>query len=1096
WGSKVTCAAAGAEALEVLETAFLNDTHFQLIILDWYMPDMDGLTLAKIIHKDPRYLPTMLMLSSDNLIMDRFKNSEYGICCYLTKPVIRKKLLNRILDALGQNAAISETAPEMALENYGAVKDAHILIAEDQPVNRQVVMYMLQDMGYTFEIASNGREAIEASAQKTFDLILMDCHMPEMDGFEAAAAIRLRDETAAGSRRIPIIALTADVQKDIRDQCQAAGIDDYLSKPFNKPQLQRLLHKWLADKPGSRAAPAPKNAAGADRETIMPPSGFSVLNPDMLASLRKIITNSGETLLDKAIGMFLHSAPKTYNDLRIALSNRNLETLRNIAHGFKSVCANLGADELSACCAAIENLAKQGDMAGIPELISSMERHLTTVSLALTKEIDGAKQSAVNFGPSVQPEFGNKRILLIDDDSQFRLITRLALATAGFVVDEAAGGFEALEKIKRRRPDLVLLDAIMEGMNGFETCSLIRIAANMADVPIIMVTGLGDMESINRSFEAGANDFVTKPLNYPLLAHRLWFIIRASQNVAELRTNKIQLSAAQRIARLGYWTWDSSSERFTISENLAQLCGIDWRAFKQTLDGFIALAHPGDQDYIRSVITAAANNNAGNEPIEYRLQISDHESIFVVQAIETITENDHCLLIGTVQDITQKKQAESQIHSLAYFDNLTGLASRAYYHERIAEFIRAAQRYQTSFAFLFIDLDGFKNINDSFGHEVGDNYLKAIAQRIKLVIRDIDFAARLGGDEFCIILDGIGDEERVCEVADRCLYKINQSLLINQQQVRPTASIGIAFYPQDGDNEVELMKAADTAMYTAKQAGKQRYRYYSKEMASIAITRLEKEQMLREAFELEQFVLHYQPQISMQTGRMVAVEALIRWRHPVKGMIPPNDFIPLAEELGLINRLGEWVLENACRQILQWRQAGLPFLRVAINIAPVHFQDESLFTTIKELLTKTGISAQNLELEVTESAMQTHGSLDIFYKLRELGVKIAIDDFGTGYSCLASLKQLPLDYLKVDRVFVADVVTNTNTAFLLGAIIGLANALGYAVIAEGVETKEQAFIMQGLGCHIVQGYLFSRPLPSDEIPALIDLDFTLKLDQS
>jgi EAL domain-containing protein (putative c-di-GMP-specific phosphodiesterase class I) len=280
-------------------------------------------------------------------------------------------------------------------------------------------------------------------------------------------------------------------------------------------------------------------------------------------------------------------------------------------------------------------------------------------------------------------------------------------------------------------------------------------------------------------------------------------------------------------------------------------------------------------------------------------------------------------------------------------------------------------------------------------------------------------------------------------------------------------------------------------MYAAKQAGKQRYMFYSEDMASQAITRLEREQMLREAFEENQFVLHYQPQISMHTGRMVGMEALIRWQHPEKGMIPPGDFIPLAEHLGLITELGNWVLEHACQQIVQWHEAGLPFMQVAVNIAPAHFQDSSLFSTVKALLARTGIPPQYLELEVTESAMQTEGSLQVFSQLRALGVKMAIDDFGTGYSCLASLKQLPLDCLKVDKVFVDDVLTNQHTALLLGTIIGLANALDYTLVAEGVETKEQALVMHGLGCHIIQGYLFSRPVPSDNIPALFDVDFTL-----
>jgi len=341
-----------------------------------------------------------------------------------------------------------------------------------------------------------------------------------------------------------------------------------------------------------------------------------------------------------------------------------------------------------------------------------------------------------------------------------------------------------------------------------------------------------------------------------------------------------------------------------------------------------------------------------------------------------------------------------------------------------------------------------------------------------------------------MLLNDINNDEFVTEVAQRCLQKINEPLFLNHQQIKPRVSIGIAIYPRDGDNEVDLMKAADTAMYAAKQAGKQCYVFHSQDMAMQATSRLLKEQMLHEAFEKEQFILHFQPQISMQTGRMIGMEALTRWQHPEKGMIPPNDFIPDIERLGLIVELGNWVIKTACEQQAQWHKSGLPFMQVAVNLSAVHFQDASLIDTIQDTLAKTGVPAKYLELEVTESAMQAKECLDIINQLRELGIKISIDDFGTGYSCLASLKQLPLDCLKIDKIFVDDVLSNPHTPLLLGAIIGLANALGYKLVAEGVETKNQALIMHGLGCHIIQGYFFSRPVPSDKIPALIDVDFS------
>jgi diguanylate cyclase (GGDEF)-like protein len=555
----------------------------------------------------------------------------------------------------------------------------------------------------------------------------------------------------------------------------------------------------------------------------------------------------------------------------------------------------------------------------------------------------------------------------------------------------------------------------------------------------------------------------------------------------------MQLSAAQRIARLGYWVWDVDRNHFQISEQLADLCGIKPEMIDSTLEGFLGLVEPEDMEMVKEMILEAPYSKT-IQHIEYRLKTGNAKSLFVHQEMVKVIENDHALITGTVQDISQRKTNEKQIRRLAYFDHLTGLASRSYYQERIQSFIQEANRRDENFAFLFLDLDGFKDINDSMGHALGDQLLKTIAKRLQEEIRNTDFVARLGGDEFCILLNNVSTDAFVTDVANRCLLNINKPLLLNHQQIKPRISIGIAIFPRDGDNETDLMKAADTAMYAAKKAGKQCYAFYSQNMASEAASRLEKELMLREAFEKDQLVLHFQPQISMKTGGMVGVEALARWKHSEKGMIPPNDFIPALERLGLIVELGNWALRSACEQLAQWHQSGMPLIQVAVNISALHFQDNSLLSTVQDILAKTAIPAKYLELEVTESAMQAEECLSTIQQLRKLGVKIAIDDFGTGYSCLASLKQLPLDCLKIDKVFVDDVLTNPNTSLLLGTITGLANALGYTLVAEGVENKEQALIMHGLGCQIIQGFLFSRPVPSDKIIELASVDFRLQLN--
>ncbi len=848
----------------------------------------------------------------------------------------------------------------------------NILLVEDNLINQKVGMDMLREIGYQAHVVANGLEALQAFAENRYDLILMDCHMPEMDGFQTAIQIRQFEQSHFNTPRVPIIALSAKLQEGIAEQCLDAGMDSYLSVPFSKQQLRKLLERWI---PTKQIEPCDSNPQISEHTV-------AISNPVELENLRSLTP----------------------------LTNDNFQTIR---------------------------------------------------------------------------------ILLVDDDADFRLIASESLRAAAFWVDEAANSTQALEKIQQQLPHMVILDSEMEGINGFQTCRLLRGDPAMADVPIIMSTSLEDNDSINKAFDAGATDFIVKPINYQNLIHHLHFILRASQNAAKLRNSRLPLTtltaltAAQRIARLGYWIWYTKNNQFQISAHLANLCGIDLKQFDDTLDGFIQLIHPQDRHFVKDVITTAVQGKT-NKSAEYRLLVAKSEPIFVRQEIDTITDKNELIITGTVQDITRQKEAEQQIRQLAYFDNLTGLASRTYYHERIESLIKTAGRRNKQFAFLFLDLDDFKEINDRFGHHVGDQFLNAIAHRLKGIAREIDFIARLGGDEFCIIIDNILDDSDVEEVAIRCLHKINQPLFLDQHRLIPSVSIGIAIFPRDGITESELIKAADTAMYSAKQAGKQCYAFHSFDMAHQSTHRREKERLLREAFEQEQFKLYYQPQLSMNNGKIAGMEALIRWQHPEQGIIPPENFINLVEQLGLIVELGNWSIKTVCEQMSKWHHSGLPFIQVAVNLSPVHFQDPGLIDTVEKSLLKTGIPAQYLELEVTESAIQTKGHIDVFKRLREIGVKIAIDDFGTGFSCLASLKQLPLDCLKIDKIFVDDMLYNSNTTLLLGTIIGLANALDYTLVAEGVETKAQALVLEGLGCNIVQGYFFSPAVPAEDIPTLIN----------
>jgi diguanylate cyclase (GGDEF)-like protein len=1084
WQIDCRCVESGEQAIKTLLAAARINKPFSCVLLDFQMQGMSGLTTALSIVGEPRIpkLNIIMMGSPSNILGDIQQYEQYGISAFLSKPITQTNLLNTLIGiySSGETTDIS-TQSKVVVCDDSLLLHGNILLAEDNLINQEVAKGILKIIGCEVQIASNGLEAIELVKQGEFDLVLMDCHMPGMGGFEAASSIRAR-ELAHNLSRIPIIALTADVQKGVIDQCIDAGMDDYLSKPYTRQELRQTLLKWLP----SQTNAITQQPTIDDKVVTLKPSSVG-LNQAALDNLRSLIAANGESLLEKAIELFMESAPEEMSQLIKAVSDNDATQLANLAHNMKSSYGNLGATYLAECAAQLEAIGNKGSTEGAHNIVDKMVKEFPSVIAALQQEVANLASASADIK---QSQLLSNRILLIDDDPGFRLITGSVLRAAGFIVEAVDSGKEALKHVKNELPDLILLDGMMPDLDGFETCRLLKQDPGLTDIPIIMATGMDDVDSINKAFEAGATDFITKPLNYLILIQRVNFGLRAGQSTAELRNSKLQLTVAQRIARLGYWTWDTKRDQFTISEQLAELCGIDLASFDSSLAGFIRLIHVKDREFVKDVITAAAHSSTIQQ-IEYRIMINANEIIEVQQEIEALASKNMLFITGIVQDISHKKQTEKQIHRLAYFDHLTGLANRSYYQERMEDIIKSATHRKSQFAFMFIDLDGFKAINDRFGHHVGDQFLQEIAQRLKHVAREIDFIVRLGGDEFCIILNNITDEASVTEIAKRCLQRINQPLAIDNHQIIPQASIGIALFPKHGKTEAELLKAADTAMYLAKQMGKQRYIFYASHMTYQAQERLQKEAMLREASAKDQFVLFYQPQINLNTGKFFGVEALARWQHPEKGIIPPNEFIALAEQMGLIIQLGYWALKTTCEQIAEWHRAGLPYIQVGVNISPAYFQDPSLPDTIQELLEKNQVPPQYLQLEISETGLQNVCNIETFKCLRKLGVKIAIDDFGSGLSSLASLKQLPLDSLKIDKMFIEDLSTNPHTPLLLGTIIGLANALNLNLIAEGVETKEQASIMQGLDCHIMQGFLFSRPVSANQIPALMALDFSL-----
>ena len=471
-------------------------------------------------------------------------------------------------------------------------------------------------------------------------------------------------------------------------------------------------------------------------------------------------------------------------------------------------------------------------------------------------------------------------------------------------------------------------------------------------------------------------------------------------------------------------------------------------------------------------------------------------------------------LYGTLQDITERKSAEERMHYLAMYDALTGLPNRQLFHEQLELAVARAQRANSTMAVMFIDLDRFKRINDTLGHATGDMLLKEVASRLGGCVRASDYVARersmpamsggpvarLAGDEFTVTLDALRNPQDAGRVAQRILNEMARPFVLNGEEVVVTSSVGIAIYPQDGEQAGILLKNADAAMYQAKQLGKNTYQFFAGEMNSAAVERLKMEGELRHALDRNELLLHYQPKVDVQTGRITGVEALMRWQHPERGLVPPGVFIPVAEETGLIVAMGEWVLEEACRQKQQWREAGLPAIDMAINLASPSFRKPDLVERVAATLQQHGVPPAELCLEATESILMRDADVTMatLNRLRDLGVKLSVDDFGTGYSSLSYLRRFPINQLKIDRSFVNEVTENPDDAAIIAAIASLAHTLKLEVVAEGVETAEQMSRLAEQGCRMMQGFFFSRPLPAAQMTRLLsdDSEFRERILQS
>jgi diguanylate cyclase (GGDEF)-like protein/PAS domain S-box-containing protein len=691
--------------------------------------------------------------------------------------------------------------------------------------------------------------------------------------------------------------------------------------------------------------------------------------------------------------------------------------------------------------------------------------------------------------------------LIVDDDAMMRLLIRQTLERVGFVCHEAGSGEDGLRVLAAKAVDIVLLDVVMPGLDGYAVCQQLRGMASGSTIPVIMLTGLDDSESIDRAYEVGATDFISKPIPWGVLGHRVRYVLRASRAFHDLAKHQASLENAQRLAHLGSWEWELESNQTYWSTETFRILGLPPDSVAPSLDLLLSHVHEEDRVTTRQAIADLVRTGvfAGQD---VRMVRPDggvrHVRLHAQGSVDPSGTTTR--VAGSVQDVTELREAEQRIRYLAYFDGPTGLPNRQFFGERLIQALLAARRHHRQLGVLTLDLDQFKRINDTLGHAVGNDLLLEVAQRLTGTLRQEDVVAtgqtpvdtkggvaRLDGDEFSLLITDLTHYHDVAKVARRLLEELRKPFKVGGQEVFLTASVGMALYPLDGEDAESLMKNAGAAMHFAKEQGRDNYQFYSRAMNTTALEKLSMESQLRKALEREEFLLHFQPKIRAASGRIIGLEALIRWKHPELGLVPPSQFIPVAEESGLIVPIGNWVLRAACAQNQAWQRDGFPPVHVAVNIAMPHFRQGNLVESIADALGATGLDPSLLEVELTESMLMqsVDVTLDTLHRLREMGIRLAIDDFGTGYSSLSYLKRFPLHTLKIDRSFVKDLPRDAEDAAITKAIIAMAHSLRLAVVAEGVETPEQLAFLQQHGCDEVQGFLFSRPVSAEDFGALL-----------
>lgn len=909
-----------------------------------------GLIIADIALEDDFGCPLSESLAADAttssvplILLDRYNGSgqelRQGGPRVLRKPLQMERLLDTVTSVFHPEELHANTrqfcASSLEESLNGVVR---VLVAEDNRTNQKVTHGMLQSFGCLCEIASNGREAVELARSSRFDLVLMDCNMPVMDGYDATGHIRNLE--AESVHRVPIIALTANAQGGDAERCMAAGMDDYLAKPLTLRNLGRMVEKWV---------PHLKLLNGSDESSPILARDGAPIDEGAFGRLKEILGPG----IHQAIRPFLEDTPLYIARLREALALDDGKEIHSAAHTIKGSAGNIGAYDLSYVARDIEEMATEGRLGEVALLVPTLLHSFEAVAAALRNELQVIGEI------DTRQHHELPHALVVDDDRSTRNALRLTLEADGFKVGEAADGTQALEILRRIRPDIILMDAVMPIMDGFDACEEIRKDPRTDSIPVLMITALEDDASTDRAFAVGATDILPKPIHFPTLSNRVRYIIRGST-------------------------------------------------------------------------------------------------------------------------------ADKRVRELAENDSLTGIPNRTLFFAALREAISAAHAARTPLGMMILNINQIRYVNDTYAPETGDKLLVEVAKRIRKTIGSTDRIARLGGDEFAVIIPSFEEPVELARIAEALCTVIANPTQVDEYHLYVTARIGIAVFPADGTDSRALLRAADSASKRAK-ADKNRFQFFEPSIEGSVSDRARAESDLKVAKDRKEFELYFQPISATQTGEIIAVEALLRWHHPTRGMLLPGEFIPLAEETGGIHALGEWVLERSCAQLAAWHGLGFDNLRMCVNTSIFCVLRPGFLTALDRIVKSSGIAPGFVELELSEGSF-TERLMEvapILKGIRSLGLSVSLDDFGTGYSMPADLQSVPLDRIKIDRSFLLDVPADNENVSAVSNFIGLAHRLGLTVIAEGVEKELQVDFLKRISCDYFQGHLLSVPVPAAQMEVML-----------